>query len=283
MLLLLGRDDGGAGLLLLGLCKVHALVLDLGLLLLLHLGLDDASVHGLLGHLAGVLPLPLLLLDLLHGPGVVGLLVPQVEHARELLLRGGAGIKVLLVRGLDLGGLSLGARDAVPVVEALEVILLLVLVIRVIELVVHLSPVILRVERVSILAPLLGVVLFLIARADLLEAVHGVGGALPPLIELADRSLLRQLGLVQQHSSALRALCGITKVVSKSTKKWESKWHLLGMNGCERSWVIHAGSMTVSGGLTAMLSSLYWMRSPLILSMLSMTHSGWSTQVIAQT
>ena len=139
MAFLLGLDDRGAGLLLLGLGAVHALVLALVLLLPLHLGLDDASVHGLLGHLASVLPLPLLLLDLLHGPGIVRLLAAQVEHAGELLFCGGAGIKVHLVQGLDLGGLPLGAWDAVPVVEALEVLTMLVLVTRIMELVVHLT------------------------------------------------------------------------------------------------------------------------------------------------
>ena len=79
----------------------------LALLLLLASG-PMGCLLSLLGPLAEVGFLPLLLLDLLHGPGVVGLLVPEVEPSLERLLRCGGGIKVLLKGGSDLGGLPLG-------------------------------------------------------------------------------------------------------------------------------------------------------------------------------
>ena len=64
----------------------------------------------------------------------------------------------------------------------------------------------------------------MLLEAPFLIWVHGVGGRLLPLLELADRGLLWLLGRMHEHAFALLALCGITKnAVSKLREKWESK------------------------------------------------------------
>jgi len=210
---LLGLDDRGVGLLLLGLSAVHALVLRLRLLLPLLARLDDASVHGLFGHLAGVLPLPFILLDLLHGSGIVGALVPQVEHAGELLLSGGAGVKVLLVHGLDLGGLSLGAGGAALGKDKVaDILTVLVFVdITLIHGCTLRNPGLAEGGSVVFLLVLRLRVAFLL-EAPFLVGVHRIAWCLSSLLELADWRPLRLLGLVQEHSSAFLALCGIKKI-----------------------------------------------------------------------
>ena len=212
--LLLRLDDGRAGLLLLGLCAVHALVLALGLRLRLLARLDDASIHSLSGHLASVLLLLFILLDLLHGPGIKTLFVPQVEHAGKLLLGGLGGIKVLLVKGLDLGGLLLGTRGAAlgkdKVVDILTVLVFVNIPL--------IHGCILRNPRLaegrSVVFPLwlrLRIVAVLL-EAPLLIRIHRIAWSLFPLLELADWGPIRLLGLVQEYSSAFLALCGIKKI-----------------------------------------------------------------------
>ena len=108
MHLLLCLDGGGGGVSLPLSRVVHLVIFGAWFALLLLLTSCLGCFMGIPGPLAEVVFLPLLLLDLLHGPGVVGLLGLEVEPSLELLLRGGGGVKLVLERGSDLGGLPLG-------------------------------------------------------------------------------------------------------------------------------------------------------------------------------
>ena len=104
----------------------------------------------------------------------------------------------MIKRRSDLGGVPLRACGAALVVEALEIIiLLLVWVIEILRLRFSGRPVSMGFEGVLIFRLLRSISVVVVARAELVVALNGVGGALLPLLELTDGGLDRLLGLMQ--------------------------------------------------------------------------------------
>ena len=185
-------------------------------LLLLLLGVvKEAGLLSIHGHLVSPLGLPLVLLDLLHGPAIVLL---GVDHVVDLLVqtgRIGLRVPIVLVESshLLLGAswirLALSAGLWVAELVDLHALLVLISLLLSMALRIHLGPLVGEREGVLDLALWIGFgfrLLLLMLEGILLVRVHVVGWRPPPGVELAHWCSLGCLGLVEQYFLALLVL-----------------------------------------------------------------------------